>query len=76
MHRSAAEQILVNEALNQMLGCFYCHRMITVFPVGPVPILPLIKFLPAPSRDQLHRVGNDISFTGIPDQEMDVVRCG
>jgi hypothetical protein len=47
--------------------------MITVLPVGPLPGLPLIEFLPSPSGDQLHRVGDDISIAIVLDKQMNMV---
>ena len=39
----------------------------------PFPILPLIKFLPSPSGDQLNRIGDDISIAIITDKKMNMV---
>ena len=33
-----------------MFVCFYRRRMIAIFPVGAFSILPLIEFLPGPTR--------------------------
>jgi hypothetical protein len=47
--------------------------MISIFPVRPFALLPLIKFLPSPSRDQLNRIRYDPSFAVVSDKEVDVV---
>jgi hypothetical protein len=47
--------------------------MITIFPVSPLPILPLIEFLPGPPSDQLDRIRDYVSFTIVSDKEVDVV---
>jgi hypothetical protein len=66
-------EINVNQALSQMLACFYRRRMIPVFPEGPVPVLFLVEFLPCSPRDQLNRFRDDLSAAIVPDEEMDVV---
>jgi hypothetical protein len=47
--------------------------MIAILPVGPFPILPLIKFLSGPGRNQLNRFWNDIFAAIFPDQKMDMI---
>jgi hypothetical protein len=66
-------QVYVNEALNQMPISFHRRRMVTVFPVRPFPVLPLIKLLPSPSGDQLNRIGDDISLAVVSDKKMNMV---
>jgi hypothetical protein len=67
-------KINVNKTLNQMLVGFYRRRMVTILPVSPFSALPLIEFLPGPSRHQLHRPCNGIPIAMVSEQDMDVVR--
>ena len=43
-----------------MLVGFYSGRMVTVFPIGPFPVFPLVELLPDSSRYQLYRPWDDI----------------
>jgi hypothetical protein len=56
-----------------MLVCFYRRGMITIFPLRPFPILPLIKLLPSPSGYQLNGIGDDISIVIVSDKKMNMV---
>jgi len=47
--------------------------MITIFPVRPLPILPLIEFLTSPSCTQLDGIRDYVSFAVVSDKEVDVV---
>ena len=67
-------KIHIEKTLNQMTARFYCCRVITIFPVCPFPVLPLIKLLPGPPGNQLDRVWDDISFANISDEEVNVIR--
>ena len=53
----------------QMIAALYSGCMITVFPVGPFPILPLIELLPSPGRNQLNRFWDDISTAIVSDKK-------
>jgi hypothetical protein len=44
----------------------YGRGMITIFPKGTLPILPLIVFLACSARDQLHRLWYHIFPFAIP----------
>ncbi len=63
----------IDHALNQMAVSFHSRRMITIFPVCPLPLLPLIEFLPSSSGDQLNRIGDDISSAVVSDKKVDVI---
>jgi len=63
----------VNQTLNQMVVCFHRRRMIPVLPESTFSLLPLIIFLPRPSCYQLYGFRDDISFSVVSYQEMDVV---
>jgi len=43
-----------------MIAILNGRRMIAVFPVGPFPRLPLIKFLTGSTCYQLNRIRNDV----------------
>ena len=47
--------------------------MISVSLVRSFALLPLIKFLPSPSSDQLNRIRYDVSFAVVFYKEVDVV---
>ena len=66
-------EIDIEEALNQVAACFHSRRMITIFPVCPLPILPLIEFLSRPSCHQLNGVRNDLPPTLVSDKKVDGV---
>jgi len=66
-------EIDIEEALNQVAACFHSRRMITIFPVCPLPILPLIIFLTSPSCNQLNGIRDYVSFAVVSDKEVDVV---
>jgi hypothetical protein len=68
-------EVNVKKTLNQMLVCFYRRRMISILPIGPFPLLPLIEFLPSPSGDQLNRIGDDVSIAIVSDKKMNMVGC-
>lgn len=67
-------KINVKKTLNEVALCFHCRRMISIFPVRSLAILPLIVFLPRSPSYQLDRVRNHLSFADISDQKVDVVR--
>jgi hypothetical protein len=56
-----------------MAACFHSRRMITIFPVCPLPILPLIEFLTSSSRDELNGIRDYVSFAVVSDKKVDVV---
>lgn len=66
-------EIDIEEAWNQVAVRLHRRRMITIFPVCPLPILPLIEFLTGPSRNQLNGIGDYVSSPVVSDKKVDVI---
>jgi hypothetical protein len=47
--------------------------MIAIFPEGPTALLSLIKLLARSTRQQLHRMGDNISIAAVDNKQVDVV---
>jgi hypothetical protein len=47
--------------------------MVMIFPVCPLPILPLIEFLTSPSCNQLNGIRDYVSFPVVFYKEVDVI---
>jgi hypothetical protein len=59
--------------LGQMLVGVNGCRMVTIFPVSPVPILLLIELLSCSPRYQLDGIGDHVSVSVIPDKKMNMI---
>jgi hypothetical protein len=49
--------------------------VISIFPIGSFPSLPLVELLASPSCNQLNGVGYDILPLIISNSKMDMIRC-
>jgi hypothetical protein len=54
-------QINIDHTLNQMRIRLHRGRVITILPKRTIPTFPLIIFLTCSARDQLHRLGDNVS---------------
>jgi hypothetical protein len=77
-YRSGTHHIQVNvgQATDKMMVRFDCGRMVAIFPEGALPLFSLVELLCCPACNQLHRPWNDIAFTAVEHEQMDVVRSG
>ncbi len=58
-------QVYIDKALDQMLPAFHGGGVITIFPEGPSPILPVIVFLSHSAGRQLDGFRYDIRFVSV-----------
>jgi hypothetical protein len=66
-------QVNIYDTSQQMLATLYGSCVIPIFPEGPLPIFPLVVFLPGSTGHELYRPGDHISISIVDYQQVDVV---